>query len=137
MVRVASHCLVLVLACLPACLADAPETNAWKYQPAGPEEHWDKDCSGEHYFNGCDDCNPCTFDNWCDPTEWDAFIPEWCAGVAATGEAACVHAERSTPIGQINDCFPIAPVTDVRAGKCCVGTCVDNGAACDPNDHTF
>lgn len=90
----------------------------------------DKDCSGMLYSNGCDDCNPCTFDDWCDPDAWFEFVPPWCVEVAHLGVATCVHSDRSTPDGQINDCFPIAPVTDVRPGKCCVGTCIDNAEAC-------
>lgn len=117
------------LLCLVSCL-DETEPNGWKRVAPGPDEQWDKDCSGEHYFNGCDDCNPCTFDDWCDPDTWDVHVPPWCADVPRTGEATCVHSDRNTPDGQINDCFPIATVTDVRPGKCCAGTCIDNADEC-------
>lgn len=115
-----------------ACIqGETTSDNSWRYVPSTPDEHWDKDCSGEEWFNGCDDCNPCTWDVWCDPEEWSAFVPPACKDVATSDTAQCVHFDLTTPQGQINDCFPIAPVTDVRAGKCCAGTCTDNAESCD------
>ncbi|TKC99654.1 hypothetical protein [Polyangium fumosum] len=114
------------------CASEEPlDGQGWRREPPTLDESWDKDCSGEHDWNGCDDCNPCTWDAWCDPDEWDAWIPEWCREVATLGHAVCVHFDRTTPDGQINDCFPITPVTDVRAGKCCAGRCVDNVSECE------
>lgn len=120
--------VVFVFGCAPQ---EPLEGQGSRREMPDPDESEDKDCSGEHSWNGCDDCNPCSWDAWCDPDDWNDWIPEWCRDVATLGHAACVHVDRTTPDGQINDCFPIAPVTDVRAGKCCAGTCVDNSSACE------
>jgi len=116
-----------------ACAVGDVGPDAWRYEAPDPAEHWDKDCSGVLAFNGCDDCNQCTVDNWCDPDKWTGFIPPWCARVASAGVAVCVHDAISTPERQTNDCFPIDHAANVKAGKCCLGACVDNGATCNPS----
>ena len=86
-----------------------------------------KDCSGTSDSNGCDDCNPCTWDVYCDPSTHGPFVSSYCAGITSP---QCIHEDRTTSGGYVNDCFPIAVGVDVRAGKCCAGQCVDNNETC-------
>jgi hypothetical protein len=123
--------LALVVALMGGCVPDeTSEFNAWVYDDY--DGYLDKDCSGTLWSNGCDDCNPCTWAMWCDPVEWvGGFVPDACVSVATSGVAQCSpQFGWTTPVGQINDCFPIEPVTNVRAGRCCAGTCTDNADEC-------
>lgn len=109
------------------------EPQYWKAPDHAPGEGIPKDCSGELKDNGCDDCNPCTWDQWCDPEtgEGDDYAP-----CLTQKYAGCVHSyDYTTPAGQINDCFPVADEGELRAGRCCLGACVDNAAACAIQTH--
>lgn len=128
--------LIAILFVIGCTSPESLDEEVFRLTIADGEGSLGKDCSGEHPENGCDDCNPCSWDAWCNPDEWKGFVPEWCQDVAMLGYAVCVHLDRTTPKGQINDCFPIAPETDVRSGKCCAGTCVDNQLACEMDQAT-
>jgi hypothetical protein len=92
------------------------------------------DCDGDDPEAFCDDCNPCTTDVNCTPcsalapadrnihscTE-DAELDAICAG-----ELGCVHASLTTPVAQINACFPVAGALELHSGACLEGVCVEN-----------
>lgn len=99
-------------------------------------------CPTQHPETGCDDCNPCTDDKWCElcdaippvkASKWclpPANFPAWCAKLPV----ACGHDGYSTPVGISNDCFPVeedaGPVRPLHTGICCVGMCIENDAQC-------
>jgi len=86
--------------------------------------------------NSCDDRNPCTTDVNCTPCSslpptqqtlgtctCDGEIPPDCVGLSG-----CKHFPTTTPTGQVNDCFPVAPGFDAGlvSGVCSAGVCTPN-----------
>jgi hypothetical protein len=82
----------------------------------------------------CDDHNPCTSDVNCTPCNSlppeehdihhctpDEELPSFCRD-----QTGCVHVDLTTPPQQINSCFPVADASDLHAGVCREGTCVEN-----------
>lgn len=90
--------------------------------------------------NGCDDCNPCTANVWCDPASdppaTDFPLMSWvCAPLKRTDPPRCFGALLTTAPGIDNDCFPVADsgsVDGLEAGHCCAGVCSRNDLVC-PN----
>lgn len=121
--------LALCVALVGGCAQGTTyEPQYWKAPDHEPGDGIEKNCSGTWKGNGCDDCNPCTWDQWCDPATHEGFEHLLCAQRAYAG---CVHShDYTTPEGQINDCFPVNDYNGIRAGKCCYGRCVDNGVLC-------
>lgn len=100
-------------------------------------------CPAQDPATGCDDCEPCTFDAWCEvcdqippvtASRWCKpveKIPVWCDA----GPPACGHNGYSTPEGQANDCFPVeSDAGPIHAGRCCAGVCVENDVQCQRDD---
>jgi hypothetical protein len=91
---------------------------------------------GDDPFTFCDDHDPCTTDANCTPcstvpaAEQDEYhctadqdLPSFCEG-----RTGCVHVPMTTPAGVSDSCFPVADSTDLHAGVCRAGTCVENGS---------
>lgn len=92
--------------------------------------------------DGCDDCEPCTDDAWCElcdaippvtASKWCHSMtnfPTWCNGKPV----ACQHNGYTTEEGTTDSCFPVendaGPVRPLHTGKCCAGVCVENDAKC-------
>ena len=97
------------------------------------------DCSPTRE-NGCDDCNPCTANAWCDPAfdlpAVDFPSMSWiCAPLKRTDAPRCFGALLTTAPGIDNDCFPVVgsgSVDGLVAGHCCAGVCSPNDLVC-PN----
>ncbi len=120
--------LVLLLG-LVGCVD--PHPDDWMIPPPDPSESWYKDCSGAFSFNGCDDCNPCTDDIWCDPMAHTGLVSTFCVNAEVVTTARCIHVEWTSADTVVDSCFPVRAKTDVRAGKCCAGQCIDNNETCE------
>lgn len=119
---------LLAPGCAPEPLGSAPQLEC-----NGPHCSEVNACDGEDPAAFCDDCNPCTVDVNCTPCSALApsersvhtCTPDDELSVACGEERGCAHAPLTTPVAQINACFPVMDDPDLHAGVCFTGTCID------------
>jgi len=90
----------------------------------------DDECPPLDPATGCDDCNPCHDNGWCEvcdqipPVDASIFchpiekLPPFCVDEPV----GCGHGNASNGL----DCFPVEGVRPLITGYCCGGTCIES-----------